>query len=363
MSFNCGIVGLPNVGKSTIFNALSRTQAAQAENYPFCTIDPNTAMVEVPEPRLAVLAGIVGTSRLVPVQMELVDIAGLVKGANEGAGKGNAFLANIRSVDAILHVVRCFADDNVVHVDGSVDPVRDIEVIDLELICKDAETVRKLLERTRKRRADPEARAVVPVLERVLAGFDECLPVRRLDLTVEEARVLHELQLLTAKPMLYVCNIGEEDLTTGGNPWSRMVAAHAAATGSRSLEICGTIEQELARLDEAERGEFMDDLGIGEPGLDQLIRAGYELMGLSTFFTAGEMEARAWQIVSGWTAPQAAGVIHSDFERGFIRAEVAAYDDFVACGGERGCREAGKLRAEGKEYVVREGDVIHFLAN
>jgi hypothetical protein len=361
MSLNCGIVGLPNVGKSTIFNALSQTRLAQAANYPFCTIDPNSAMVAVPDGRLAVLADIVHTRRLIPVQIELVDIAGLVKGASTGAGKGNAFLSHIRAVDAILHVVRCFDDDTVIHVDGSVDPVRDMEIIDLELVLKDEETVRHRLERCRKRRDDAALRAEADLLERILAGFAACTPVRQQELTTDERAAIADLQLITAKPMLLVANVGERDLATGGNAHSAAVAARATATGARHLAICGKIEEELAMLAPADRRLFMADLGIDRAGLDTLITAGYDLLGLGTFFTAGEQEVRAWQFVRGWLAPQAAGVIHTDFERLFIRAEVAAYEDFVSLGGERACREAGRLRAEGRDYVVQEGDVMHFL--
>lgn len=364
MSFNCGIVGLPNVGKSTIFNALTQTQAAQAANYPFCTIDPNSGMVAVPDPRLQRLADIVKTKVIVPTQIEIVDIAGLVKGAAQGAGRGNAFLSDIKGVDAILHVVRCFDDDDVIHVDGSVDPLRDIEVIDLELMAKDQDTVQSRLERVRKRAThDKDIAAMVAACDKVLAGFEDLIPVRSQDLSDDERGVLRELQLITAKPILFVCNVRDDEVAAGGNQHSQAVASHAAATGGSHLIICGKIEEELVQLEADERQMFMEDLGIQEPGLDVLLRAGYDLLGLATYFTAGVKEVRAWQIQKGWRAPQAAGVIHGDFEQGFIRAEVASYDDFVSLGGEKACRDAGRLRAEGKEYVVQDGDVMHFLFN
>jgi len=363
MGFNCGIVGLPNVGKSTIFNALTQTRSAQAANYPFCTIDPNAGMVAVPDPRLAVLRDIVATDRVIPTQIELVDIAGLVKGASTGAGKGNAFLSHVREVDAILHVVRCFRDDDIVHVDGSLDPVRDIEVIDLELILKDEETLRSRLERIGRKRHDPDAQAARTVIEKIIAGFAECRPVRAQELGDDELAAVADCQLITAKPLLLVCNVGEEDLVVGENDLADAVRTKAEELGAGCLVICGKIEEELSQLAAEDRGEFMAELGIAEPGLDRLIRAGYGLLGLATFFTAGEKEVRAWQIEKGWKAPRAAGVIHTDFEKGFIRAEVASYEDFVAHRGERGCREAGCLRAEGKDYVVADGDVVHFLFN
>lgn len=362
MALNCGIVGLPNVGKSTIFNALTQTQAAAAANYPFCTIEPNTGVVAVPDPRLAVLKDIVKTDRVIPAQLEIVDIAGLVRGASKGEGKGNAFLSAIKHVDAVLHVVRCFDDPEVVHVDGSVDPVRDIETIDLELILKDEETLRAALERVRKRAPhDKEAAAKLPVYERVLAGFAQAKPVRALGLNAEERSLIAELQLITAKPMLFVCNIGEGDIAAGGNRHSRAVEEHARRVGAATILISGRIESELAQLAGDERAAFMRELGIEEPGVDRLVRAGYALLGLATFFTAGEKEVRAWQFRRGWKAPRCAGVIHSDFEKGFIRAEVASYHDFVAHRGEKGCREAGVLRAEGKDYEMQDGDVCHFL--
>ncbi len=362
MGFNCGIVGLPNVGKSTIFNALTQTQAAQAANYPFCTIEPNTGMVTVPDPRLWVLKDIAKTDKVIPTQIELVDIAGLVKGASKGEGKGNEFLSAIKGVDAILHVVRCFDEPNVIHVDGSVDPVRDIEVIDLELILKDLDTAKNKLDRcTKRKQLDKEAAACVPTLQKVLAGFEAGKPARALELTPEEQAHIADCHLITAKPMLFVCNILEGDIRAGGNKHSAAVTAHAATVGSRAILISGKIEEELCTLPAADKKSFMEDLGMAEPGVDSLVRAGYELLGLATYFTAGVKEVRAWQIAKGFKAPQAAGVIHTDFEKGFIRAEVATYEDYVKFGGEKGCKEVGKLRAEGKDYVVKDGDVMHFL--
>jgi ribosome-binding ATPase len=362
MGFNCGIVGLPNVGKSTIFNALTQTQAAQAANYPFCTIEPNTGMVTVPDARLWVLKDIAKTNVVIPTRIELVDIAGLVKGAAAGEGKGNAFLGAIKGVDAILHVVRCFDDAEVIHVDGSVDPVRDIEVIDLELILKDEETVKAKLDRAGKKKTlDKELAAAIPTLEKVLKGFAAVIPVRAMELSADELHHLADCQLITAKPMLFVCNILEADIRKGGNGHSQRVSEHAAKVGSRAILISGKIEQELCQLSEADKRSFMDDLGMAQPGVDSLVRAGYDLLGLATYFTAGVKEVRAWQIEKGWKAPRAAGAIHTDFEKGFIRAEVAAYQDYVAYKGEKGCKEAGRLRAEGKEYLVQDGDVMHFL--
>ena len=364
MGFNCGIVGLPNVGKSTIFNALTQTQAAEAANYPFCTIEPNTGMVNVPDKRLRELQAIVKTTRVIPTQIEIVDIAGLVKGASQGEGKGNEFLSAIKTVDAVLHVVRCFDDPDVVHVDGSVDPVRDIEIIDLELMLKDQETVQSLHDKSKKRAtADKEAAARLPVLEKCLAGFAAMKPVRALGLSDDEQKLIADLHLITAKAMLFVCNIADADITAGGNRHTEAVKRHAAAVGAKVIVISGKIEAELVSLPADERDAFMADLGIAEPGVDTLVKAGYDLLGLCTYFTAGEIEVRAWQIQKGWKAPKAAGVIHTDFEKGFIRAEVASYADYVAHKGEKGCRESGKLRSEGKDYVVKDGDVCHFLFN
>ncbi len=362
MPFNCGIVGLPNVGKSTLFNALTQTQAAQAANYPFCTIDPNTGMVSVPDKRLKILQDIVKTERVIPTQVEIVDIAGLVKGASKGEGKGNAFLSAIKTVDAVLHVVRCFEDGDVIHVDGSVDPVRDIEIIDLELLLKDEETLKQAYDRSKKKSSmDKDAAARVPTYEKVLAAFTKLIPARALDLTDEEQKHLADLHLITNKKMLFVCNIADSDIKAGGNHHSKAVQAHAAKVGAKAIVISSKIEAELVSLAADERAMFMEDLGLTEPGVDTLVRAGYELLGLQTYFTAGVKEVRAWQIQKGFTAPKAAGVIHTDFEKGFIRAEVAAYDDFVKFKGEKGCKEVGKLRAEGKDYIVQDGDVMHFL--
>ncbi len=362
MPFNCGIVGLPNVGKSTIFNALTQTQAAQAANYPFCTIEPNTGMVTVPDKRLLLLQDIVKTDRVIPTQLEIVDIAGLVKGASKGEGKGNEFLSAIKNVDAVLHVVRCFDDPDVIHVDGSVDPVRDIEIIDLELLLKDEDVAKSALDRMKKRSAmDKESALKVPTLEKIVTGFKALKPVRALDLTDDERKHIADLHLITAKAMLFVCNIADSDIKAGGNAHSQAVFAHAQTVGAKAICISGKIESELVGLTPDERQAFMDDLGMTESGIDTLVRAGYGLLGLQTYFTAGVKEVRAWQIQTGFTAPKAAGVIHTDFEKGFIRAEVAAYDDFIKFKGEKGCKDAGKLRAEGKEYVVRDGDVMHFL--
>jgi len=364
MGLNCGIVGLPNVGKSTIFNALTSTQGAEAANYPFCTIEPNTGMVLVPDARLAVLRDIAKTQRVIPTQIELVDIAGLVRGAHKGEGQGNAFLGAIKGVEAILHVVRCFDDDNIIHVEGTVDPVRDIETIDLELVLKDEDVVKAKLERVARRKAmDKDAAAAVPVLEKVMAAFAQAKPARSVELTDEEALHIRDLQLMTAKPMLFVCNVSDADFAAGGNAHSRAVEAHAKAVNSRAILICGKIEEELVQLEPDERKAFMEDLGMHESGVDRLVRAGYDLLNLQTYFTAGEKEVRAWQIEKGWKAPRCAAVIHTDFEKGFIRAEIASYTDFVAHKGEKGCRDLGKLRAEGKEYVMQDGDVVHFLFN
>jgi GTP-binding protein YchF len=364
MPLNCGIVGLPNVGKSTIFNALTQTQAAQAANYPFCTIEPNTGLVTVPDARLWVLKDIAKTNKVVPQRLEIVDIAGLVKGASKGEGKGNEFLSAIKNVDAVLHVVRCFEDPDVIHVDGSIDPVRDIEIIDLELLLKDEETTKAALDRAKKRsQLDKEAAARVPTLEKVVAAFKELKPVRALGLTDEEKAHIADLHLITAKAMLFVCNIGEGDIRAGGNKHSAAVEAHAGKVGAKAIKISGKIESELVGLSGDERTMFMQDLGITEAGVDLLVRAGYDILGLSTYFTAGVQEVRAWQFQKGWKAPRCAGVIHTDFEKGFIRAEIASYDDYVANKGEKGCREVGKLRAEGKDYLMQDGDVCHFLFN
>lgn len=362
MGFKCGIVGLPNVGKSTLFNCLTKAEIA-AENYPFCTIEPNVGMVPVPDTRLAALAGIVSPEKVVPTMMQFVDIAGLVAGASKGEGLGNKFLSHIRETDAIAHIVRCFVDDDVTHVSGRVDPLSDIETIDTELVLADLEAAERALDRTARqtRSGDKDAKRLAAMLERVVAHLGAGDPLRTLELEPDERQALKTWQFITAKPVLYVANV--DDSAAADNEMVEKVRARAAAENAEVVVLCAAMEAELAELTVEEQAEFLAELGQTEPGLNRLISTGYQLLDLLTFFTAGPKEVRAWTVRKGSTAPQAAGRIHTDFEKGFIRAEVTAYDDYIAARGETGAKAAGKLRLEGREYVVHEGDVMHFRFN
>jgi len=362
MSLKCGIVGLPNVGKSTLFNALTKA-GIPAENYPFCTIEPNVGIVEVPDSRLEQLASIVKPERILPAAVEFVDIAGLVAGASKGEGLGNQFLAHIRETDAIVNVVRCFEDPNVIHVAGKVSPLDDIAVIQTELALADLTTVEKTIHRETKkaRSGDKEATALVTLLERVLIQLNDAKPVRAMNLDKEQVAMLKPLCLITSKPAMYVANVSDSGFTN--NPLLDQLSEYAKSQHSPIVAICASIESEIADMDDSDKLEFLSDMGMDEPGLNRLIRAAFDLLGLQTYFTAGVKEVRAWTIHKGDTAPQAAGVIHTDFERGFIRAQTIAFDDFISNKGEQGAKEAGKMRAEGKEYVVKDGDVLNFLFN
>jgi len=365
MGFRCGIVGLPNVGKSTLFNALTETQAAQAANYPFCTIEPNVGQVGVPDPRLDTLAKIAGSAKIIPTQLGFVDIAGLVRGASKGEGLGNQFLGNIREVDAIVHVLRCFEDDDIQHVDNKVDPISDAETVETELMLSDLESLEKRVPAAQKKAAqgDKESKIIAAVLGQALDLLREGKPARLTKPRDEdEARVFAQAQLLTAKPVLYVCNV-EEESAAAGNDFSARVFEKAKADGANAVIVSAAIESELVGMDPEERMVFLEELGLKETGLARIIRSGYDLLHLITFFTVGPKEARAWTVHKGAKAPEAAGEIHSDMQRGFIRAETIAYDDYVALNGENGAKEAGKLRQEGKEYVVQDGDVMHFKFN
>lgn len=364
MGFKCGIVGLPNVGKSTLFNALTQTAAAEAANYPFCTIEPNVGDVSVPDPRLHKLSEIAGSAQTIPTRLSFVDIAGLVKGASKGEGLGNQFLANIREVDAIAYVLRCFEDDDITHVDGRVDPLADAETVETELMLADLESLEKRIPALEKkiRGQDKDAKATLALIEKALAVLNEGKPARVADISEDERPLFRQLQLLTSKPILYVCNVDEESASEG-NTYSQQVAQKAQDEGAVSVVISAKIEAELSQLEPEEQAEYLTELGLTEPGLNRLIRAGYELLDLITYFTAGPKEARAWTIQQGTKAPQAAGVIHTDFEKGFIRAQTISYEDYASLGGEAAAKEAGKARDEGRDYIVKDGDVLLFKFN
>ena len=364
MGFKCGIVGLPNVGKSTLFNALTQTAAAQAANYPFCTIEPNVGDVAVPDPRLDTLAKIAGSAEIIPTRITFVDIAGLVRGASKGEGLGNQFLATIREVDAVAHVLRCFQDDDITHVEGRIDPIGDAEVVETELMLADLESLEKRIKPLEKKAnsGEKEAKEQLALMMKAVVLLREGKPARVAELAPEERAPYSQLGLMTAKPVLYVCNV-EEGAAAQGNDYSRKVEAKAKAEGARAVVISAKVEEEIAQLPNGERKEFLDSIGLEEPGLNRMIRVGYELLGLLTFFTVGPKETRAWTVTKGSRAPQAAGVIHTDFEQGFIRAETIAFPDYVAGKGEAGARDAGKFRLEGKDYIVADGDVLHFRFN
>ncbi|RKQ71233.1 hypothetical protein DES40_0546 [Litorimonas taeanensis] len=364
MGFQCGIVGLPNVGKSTLFNALTKTANAQAANYPFCTIEPNVGDVAVPEPRLTKIAAIGGSAQIIPARMNFVDIAGLVKGASKGEGMGNQFLANIRETDAIIYVLRCFEDDDITHVDGRIDPMSDFETIETELMLADLESLEKRkpgLEKKLKQ-GDKDAVQTMRLIETAITVLEDGKPARTADIDSDDAKAWRMLQLLTSKPVLYVANV-DEDSAAEGNAFSSKVVAHAESEGAQAVIISAQIESEMAVLEDEEQAEYLDAIGLEEPGLNRLIRSGYALLGLQTYFTVGPKEARAWTFQKGWTAPKCAGVIHGDFEKGFIRAETTAYEDYVQFNGEQGAKEAGKVRQEGKEYIVKDGDIMLFKFN